>query len=78
MAPVQGLKSMAPSSKETRRSACYGTWAQVKYTYRVDHQSLIGLHEHSCTQPINARTPAFCIFFFNQSLLFEGAIGQPK
>jgi hypothetical protein len=44
----------------------------------VDHQSLMGFHAHSCTQPMIAQTPAFCLFLSNLSLEYEVAIGQPN
>ncbi len=60
---------------ETRRTV----QAQVEST-GLDQHSLIGLHAHSGTQPMRARTP--CILslslYSNVSLLYEGAIGQPK
>jgi hypothetical protein len=49
--------------------------------YGLDYQNLIGLHAHSCTQPMRAHTPpAFCLFLSHShlSLIYEGAIGQPK
>jgi hypothetical protein len=51
----------------------YGTklLMKVKHT-EFAHQSLIGLHAHRCTQPMIARTPAFCLFVSN---LYEDAIG---
>ncbi len=45
---------------------------KLKYT-KLGHQRLFGLHAHSSTQP-----PAFCLFLANLSLIYKGAIGQPK
>jgi hypothetical protein len=43
---------------------------QVKYT-ELDHQSLTGLHAHSCTQPMIVPPPAICVFLSNLSLLYK-------
>jgi hypothetical protein len=62
MAPVE-LKSTAPSSKDIRYTKVHVMGHGVIYGVTVDHQSLIGLHAHSCTQPMKARTPRRSVSF---------------
>ncbi len=53
----------------------------VKYT-GLDHQSLIGLYVHSCTNyQANDRPHPRILslsLYCSLSLIYEGAIGQPK